>query len=307
VASRESKRFFQEVEIFRSGNITYEQRSIADYQRARQNMDNWHTRMFPKPLDVEYKRGLLNGVDTEWVIPQKAAEKKVVFYIHGGAWTEGSIISHRHFAAALAKATCTRTIAINYRLAPENPYPAALEDCLAVYKGLMQQGIAPKSIIIGGESAGGNLSLAAVLYLKDKGSPLPLAVFTISPPTDFLATGKSFQTKTKDSLADTISPLVAVYAPGLNLKTPYISPLYGNYDNFPPLFIQVGAEEALLSDSLMLAEKAGEAGVDVTLRVWKGMEHTFAIAIGHYPEADNGTLEIASFIKRCFAKQKQLC
>ena len=303
MASKASRLFFRKVDKLRLKNVPYEQRTPADYRAARRHMDNWHTEMFAKPTGVEYKRVQIKSVDAEWAIPPKAPANKAILYIHGGAWTEGSLVSHRHFAGALAKNTGIKAIAVGYRLAPENPYPAALEDCLAVYDDLLQQGIPSKRIIIGGESAGGNLTLATVLWLKDKHKPLPLAVFAISPATDFLATGNSFKTKTKDTLAGTLSPLIEIYAPGQNLKNPYISPLYGNYKNFPPLFIQAGSEEVLVSDSLMLAEKAGEAGVDITLRIWKGMEHAFAMALGNYPEADAGMLEIAAFLTKQFTRK----
>lgn len=273
----------------------------GDYKETRRIFDERFSSLHPAPTNVEYRGVRIDGVEGEWAMPSNAPKDKAVLYIHGGGFMIGSLLSHRHFVAAIANASGINALWAGYRLAPENPYPAGLEDCISVYRGLIGQGIPANGIVIAGESSGGNLSLATVLYLKDKGEALPAAVVAISATTDFKATSESYRKRAdSDPLANEIHEIAKVYAPGEDLENPYISPLYGDYRNFPPLFLQAGTDEVLVGDSISLAEKAKAAGVDVTLRVWEGMGHAFAMDVGCYPEADEGVREIGDYIKACF-------
>jgi acetyl esterase/lipase len=301
MASKEFERFKKMRPSFRP----LDGQGTVDYAKSRELMDEMASSLHPAPTDVECKRVRIHGIDAEWVIPKDSPKDKAVLYLHGGGFSVGSIVSSRHFAAAFARESGINTIVLEYRLAPENPYPAGLEDCLSAYRGLPEQGIPSKGIIVAGDSAGGNLSLATVLYLKDRGEALPAAVVAIAPVTDFKATGASYKARAEfDPMAGGISKIIKAYVPDQDLEDPYISPLYGDYRNFPPLFLQVGTDDVLLDDAKMLAEKARAAGVEVTLRVWEEMRHVFVMDVGEYPEAGEGVREIGDYIKACFSSQK---
>jgi len=293
--SEEYKRFTQ----MNAGFRPIERKTKEDYEKFRRMFEEMSASNQPVPPGVQIAGGEINGVDIEWVIPEGATSDKAIVYIHGGGFTIGSVAMRRNVVIALAAATGCKAVSIGYRLAPENPFPAALEDCVNVYHGLLAQGIPAKGIILVGESAGGNLCLTTVLYLKDRQEPLPEAVIAVSPPTDFLATGDSYHANAAvDPLSGQIEKVAAEYASGQDLHNPYISPLYGNLQGFPPVFLQAGGTEVLRDDSRMFAERAKAAGVNVTLRVWTEMGHAFSLELGRFPEADIGFKEITDYIKR---------
>lgn len=248
-------------------------------------------RIVPEPID---------GVYAEWLVPAGAAEDEVVLYLHGGAYTAGSCASHRNAVSHIARAAGIRLLMPEYRLAPEHPFPAALEDGLAAYRWLLERGTDPRKVILAGDSAGGGLALAVMVAARDEGMPLPGAASLISAWTDLAATGGSLKSRNdKDPWfdADEIAPMARHYHQDTDPRHPLVSPLYASLEGLPPLMLQVGDHEVLLNDSTRVAEKAREAGVDVTLRVWPAMWHVWHFFVGRMPEAKQAILEMAAFME----------
>ena len=263
-------------------------------QRAKQEKS---TRFIKFPVNTRCQPVSVDGISAEW-IEAPDANLGVMLYLHGGAYALGSVKVHREFIARLAHATSTRIIAINYRLAPEHPFPAALEDAHTAYRWLLAQGFAPSRIIIAGDSAGGGLTLAMLTALRDAGEALPAGAVCISPWLDLALTGASFQKNAKiDPIlsADILEIYAKYYAGEQALTTPLLSPLYANMKGLPPLLIQVGGEEVLLDDAKRCAEIAREAGVDVTLEVWDELFHVFQL-VGFLPESKEAIGHIAWFV-----------
>src|SRR5574341_2130342 len=217
------------------------------------------------PRGIEVKPGTADDVPIEWLIPLNPSSQSVILYLHGGGWTMGWSNLHRRMVAHICQAAASRALAVDYRLAPEHPFPAALEDCLTVYHWLLKNGTSPQNIVIAGDSAGGNLTLAALMSLCDAGDPLPAAAVCISPMTDLAGTGESFNTN-KDPLltARFALSMARHYAGNQDPRLPLISPHYGNLTGLPPLLIQVGEDEILLSDAVRLADNARTVGVEVS-------------------------------------------
>lgn len=239
-----------------------------------------------------------DGIPGEWFIPEWA-EEGVILYLHGGAYALGSVNAHREFLSRLTKACRVRILAIDYRLAPEHPHPAAVEDAVAAYLWLLEQGFAPQEIIIAGDSAGGGLTLATLLALGDGAQPLPAGAVCISPWTDLALTGASMQGKVKEELIldpDSLAKFAGWYADGQALTDPLISPLYGDLTGLPPLLVQVGTEEILLDDAKRFAERAEAAGVDVDLAVYEGMFHVFHM-FPFFNETREAMEGIAEFVR----------
>lgn len=252
------------------------------------------------PSEFEIKNINIADVDCEWVLPKTAGGKKTVIYLHGGGYVLGSLTTARSFALLLSRYTGEKVLSVGYRLAPENPFPAGLNDSLSVYHKLLEQNTDPKDIIFVGDSAGGGMSLAVVLSLKEKGEPMPGAVACISPWTDLAATGESNKANAKvDPIFGGGGGVIKAkdYAGRESLFNPLISPLYGEYEGFPPLLIHVGTDEVILDDSVRLGQKAKEAGVQVSLKIWKGMWHVFTAQHNVLPEARQSFKEIGEFIK----------
>lgn len=199
--------------------------------------------------------------------------------------------------AHICQAAASRALAVEYRLAPEDPFPAALEDCLAAYRWLLKSGTSPQQIVVAGDSAGGNLTLTTLMALRDAGDPLPAAAVCISPMTDLAGTGESFSTN-KDPLLTTRFALsmARYYAGGQDPRLPLISPHYGSLHEFPPLLIHVGEDEILLSDSMRLADNARADGVEVRLVIWPKMWHVWHAFVPYLPEAQQAVAEIGAFI-----------
>jgi monoterpene epsilon-lactone hydrolase len=242
------------------------------------------------------------GVGGEWISPADAPKDKAVLYFHGGGFRIGSVTSHRDLIAQIAVASGCCVLAINYRLAPEHRFPAALDDALAGYDWLLRQGLEPANIAFAGDSAGGNLALAAMLALRERKRPLPAAAVLMSPWTDLAATGASYVSRAE---ADPIHQRPMILALAKNYLggqgdpfDPLVSPLYADLTDLPPLLIQVGDRETVLDDSVMLADKARAAGVEVDLQVWDGMIHVFQMFGAELPEAHRAIAEIARFLDR---------
>jgi len=244
----------------------------------------------------------VNGVHAEWIEPAGIGPKQVILYLHGGGYCLCSIDTHRGLAARLALACRSRVLIIAYRLAPENPFPAALEDALSAYHWLLQQGISPRQIAIGGDSAGGGLTLSTTVKLRDAGEPLPAALFLLSPWTDLTFSGESFRTRKKvDPIfghGDNTLQFAPAYLGTADPANPLISPLFADLAGLPPTFIQVGNDEILLDDSTRLGERLQAAGVDVQLEVWKGMWHVFQVFAPFAPESQQAIEKIGNFFHR---------
>ena len=252
----------------------------------------------------------MEGIQAEWLIPFSSSTRseKVILYLHGGGYVTGSIEDHRMMCGLLANATGTKVLIPEYRLAPEHPFPAALDDALKVYQWLLDQGYSSANMIIAGDSAGGGLSIATVLALKEKSGSLPAAVVCLSPWADLALTGQSHTTKAKAEAIlnkDVLREWALCYTDESNLTNPLVSPVHGDFHGFPPLLIQVGSEEILLDDSTLLAEKARSAGVDVTLKIWDGMWHVWQALGGLIPENRKTFEEIGQFVQGQFGSIKK--
>ncbi len=244
----------------------------------------------------------LNGVPGRWVLPSADAPRdKVLLYFHGGGYVIGSAAGHTPIAAKFVQAGGAPALLFDYRLAPEHPFPAGLEDALTAYRWLLAQGTDPRKIVFMGDSAGGGLCLAALLAARDQGLPLPAGAVALSPWTDLKNTGASYETNAKvDRLTWRESQVVfsKYYAGEQDAGQPWISPLYGDLHGLPPLLIYVGGDELLRDDSTRFAEKAQQAGVEVTLHVGAGLFHCYPATAPAFPEAAQALEEIGDFIKK---------
>jgi monoterpene epsilon-lactone hydrolase len=259
-----------------------------------------------KPLGpIECTPVEANHVPAEWIKPQGISTDRVIFYIHGGSWNSGSINSHRPLAGNIAITCKARALIIDYRLAPEFPYPAAHQDALAAYEWLLANGISPQQIAVMGDSAGGTLTLGLLIQLRDQGKPLPALAACLSPATDLSMSGESWRrNRTRDIMLNlnNIRKVGEMYLNGADLRSPLISPLNADLYGLPPLLIQVGSEELLLSDAKLFTEKAREAGVRVTLEVWDGMQHVWQYTASFVPEARRAIQNIGEFAERIWGE-----
>lgn len=268
-----------------------------DIPRARGTLEGYAK--FFKPLGKVNVTRVHAGVPAAWIIPSGLETKRIVLYLHGGGYNAGSITSHLPLTSNIALATKARVLAIDYRLAPEHPFPAAVEDALAAYRWLLKESSQARHIVVAGDSAGGGLTLSLLLSLREKKLPLPAAAVCLSPWTDLTCTGESWTANAKvDFMLKKGSTFNAarLYAGEADLRTPLASPLYADLAGLPPMLIQVGSEEVLLSDSTLIAEKARSAGVDVTLENWKGMQHVWQYTASMIPEARQAVTRIGEFI-----------
>jgi epsilon-lactone hydrolase len=252
------------------------------------------------PKEVTIRVQILEGMKSEWLIPAEAIEEKVILYVHGGGYVSGSCSDHRGFVSKLAKYTGVTHLLYEYRLAPENPFPAALEDSVQIYQGILSSGYKPENIIVSGESAGGGLCLATLLALKERNIPLPAAAVAISPWTDLTCSSDSYRTMNRVSPAPLNSWYVfSEYYSGKNPATlPLISPLFGDLRGLPPILINAGADDELYEDGEKFYLKAKEAGVDITFRPGPGMIHCYPLLAPMFKEATEAMDEIVAFIKK---------
>jgi epsilon-lactone hydrolase len=244
--------------------------------------------------DVTVEPVTANGVKAEWTSTPDADRGKAVLFLHGGGYVIGSLDSHRHLAAEAGRAARARTLAIDYRLAPEHPFPAAVDDALAAYRFLLANGVPSGGITIAGDSAGGGLVVAAMLAIRDAGLPQPACGWTISPWVDMEAIGDSMVGKaaTDPTVQKAgILDMAKHYLDGADPRSPLAAPIYGDLRGLAPLLIQVGAAETLLDDAIRLAQVAGAADVAVDLQIWPEMIHVWHV---YYPELAAGRRAIAA-------------
>ncbi len=240
----------------------------------------------------------VGDMDADWVAMPNSAHGRVVLYLHGGGYVMGSRRTHRELASRIAAEAAARVLVLEYRLAPEHPFPAAVDDASEAYRWLRQQGVAASSIAIAGDSAGGGLTLATLLALRDGGEALPACAVCLSPWTDLEATGDSAQPGGADDPmipVATLREMGKTYADG-SLRNPLAAPLYGNFKGLPPLLIQVGTREILLDDSTRIADKARAAGVTVRLEIEEGAPHVWQATPG-LPEAIDAVRRIGVFVR----------
>jgi acetyl esterase/lipase len=271
--------------------------TIAD---LRSLFDEWHQPTM-EPEGVTYKSETIAGVDAIWALPNGADSSKIILYTHGGGFAVGSAASHRKLAGHLAKHLGVTAVAIDYRRAPEFPFPAQIEDSTAVYRELLARGFKAQNITTSGDSAGGNLAISTVLKLRDIGVALPGAVIVFSPWLDMEHVGKTLETNdATDALVH--KPILQgmsgmFLGESVSRTSPLANPLKANYKGFPRLYINAGSIETLLDNATDLADIAKKAGVNVTLSVVDGMQHVFPCLAGRAVEADDELSRIARWFK----------
>lgn len=265
-----------------------------EQQRAQQEA---LMKYIPLPKSVVCQPVDVKGVSSEWIIPQDTT-RGVILYLHGGAYTLGSVAVHRELIARLVCSTQRKALAINYRLAPENPFPAALDDALSAYDWLLEQGVSPANIVIAGDSAGGGLALSTLVVLRDGGMPLPSAAVCFSPWLDLTLSGISVRTKASvDPILNSaiLERFARAYAKDQQLSHPLISPLFADLHGLPPILVQVGSDEILLDDSIRLAKNFREVGGNAILQTWDGLFHVFQM-FSFLPEASSSFEKVALFL-----------
>jgi acetyl esterase/lipase len=234
---------------------------------------------WPVASDVTLTTVDIDGIPAEWSSVPGSDNSRVLMFFHGGGYCSGSIVSHRRMVSEAGREAGARTLAVGYRLAPEHPFPAALDDALAAWQFLRRQGIAPAHLAVGGDSAGGGLTLALTMRLRERNEPLPACLWLVSPWTDLTMSGSTLVSK------DAVDPLIHkgylgeladAYLHGvIDRKDPRVSPLFGDLSALPPTLIQVGSDETLLDDAVRLAAAAGAAAAAVTLEIWPHMIHAW--------------------------------
>jgi acetyl esterase/lipase len=241
-----------------------------------------------------------DGVPAEWSTTPGSDGSRVLLYLHGGGFSAGSIVSHRAMVTETGRAAQARTLAIDYRRTPEHQFPAALDDALQAYRWLLAQGVRPERIAIGGDSAGGGLTLALMVSLRERGLPSPACGWCISPWVDMEARGESFVAKAAiDPMIsrEYVLELAGWYLGGTAPRTPLAAPLYADLKGLPPLLIQVGSAETLLDDSIQIAARAGSADVRVTLEVWPQMIHAWPLFHQQLTDGRRAIAVAGSFIR----------
>jgi acetyl esterase/lipase len=261
-------------------------------------------RQIPVGGDVRKSDTALGGVDAVKVAVDGNDSANVILYFHGGVYVIGSATTSRPLAADLARRTSATVVSVDYRLAPEYPYPAAIDDAKAAYEGLLAQGIDPGNIAVSGESAGGGLAIALLLALRDADLPMPSSVFLMSPMTDLTLSGNTITEKQAvDPLftAEALRRRVPDYVGAADPTDPYISPVFPDLRGLPPMLIQAGSYEILLSDAIRLAGRAAEADVSTTLDVTPGVPHVFQAYAALLDEGDAALDRAAGFLKGHFS------
>ena len=290
-----SRIFYQMCKLFRS---PFDVSNSLAQQRA--SMETL-SKSYIMPPKVDIHSIFIGEMYTEWLRPSKVKHDRAILYLHGGGYTMGSCNTHRSLAAWISVASQTPVLLIDYRLAPENPYPAALDDTIHAFHYLLDQGIEPEKIIIGGDSAGGGLAVAGTLFLRDKKEKLPGGIVCISPWADLTMSGETMITCSKTDPFITLE--TSIYHAGRYVgehdpKSLLISPIFADLSGFPPMIIQVGEYEVLRSDAVRLSEHASQVGVDVTLEIWDGMWHVWHILVGRMPESRRAIDKIGTFVRK---------
>jgi epsilon-lactone hydrolase len=269
--------------------------------RRREQIGNFQ-RWVPSPPDeVEIARGEISGIPALHVATPRSRPDRHILFLHGGGYVTGSPDLYVHLLWRIAAAAEARIAAVDYRLAPEHPFPAALDDALAAWRGLLAAGADPRRAAFIGDSAGGGLALALALRARDEGAGLPAAIVAMSPWTDLAVTGGSVRRNARaDPMlnADDVPHLAARYLAGADPRHPYASPLYGDPSGLPPTLIQVGGDEILLDDSVRMTARMRDAGVAAHLEIWPRMPHVFQSFSSILPEARSAIGRIGAFVRQ---------
>ena len=271
----------------------------ADLAERRRRLDGLGAQ-YPLPAGVRVEPVAANGVAAEWTTTPAADPARVLLFLHGGGYVSGSLLSHRHMVAQAGREAGARTLALGYRLAPEHPFPAALEDAVAGYRFLLSRGFAPRRIALAGESAGGGLAVAALARLRDAGDPLPACAWLSSPWVDLENAGGTMETKAAvDPLISKpyLAELAGMYLNGADPRTPSASPLHADLRGLPPMLIQAGSAETLLDDAVRLAGAAGAADLRVTLQVWPDMIHAWHLFYPQLAAGRRALAEVGAFVR----------
>ena len=253
------------------------------------------------PRRVETTAVDAGGVKADWIVTPPSHRDRHVLFLHGGGYRVGAPSTYRHLTWRIAEAARARLLVIDYRLAPEHPFPAAVEDAFAAYRWLLANGAEPRRLVVMGDSAGGGLALALLLKLRDDGLPLPAAAAVLSPWTDLASTGASLSANARSDPvinADEIPKFAADYLAGADPRNPYASPLYGDPTGLPPTLIQVGGDEVLRDDAARMADNMRRAGCQVDLQIWPRVPHVWHLLAPILPEARAAIAQIGAFVGR---------
>ncbi len=259
------------------------------------------------PAGMQCTQSMLAGVKVEEFVPAVNGSKastmrriRLILYVHGGGYSLGLVNTNRNFVMSIASKTGLRVVLVDYRLAPENPFPAALKDFLAVYRGLVSQGVEPGQIAVMGDSSGCGLALAGLTCIRDAGEPLPAAMIAMCPMVDQTNSGETFRTRARldPYHLDPKYSMNQYVLIGQDPCNPLLSPLYADLHGLPPILIHAGDYDVFLSDATRLAEKARQAGVDVTLKVWDSMWHIFQMSAEVLPEGRASLNEIFAYLRQ---------
>jgi acetyl esterase/lipase len=271
----------------------------AGAAERRQRLDDFGSAL-GAPADARLEPVVVGDMPAEWSTTPDADPTQAVLFLHGGGYLAGSIISHRYLACEIGRAAGARSLALGYRLAPENPFPAQLHDALGAYRYLRREGFVPGRIAVGGDSAGGNLTLALLLALREQGEALPCCAWLISPWTDLTASGGTMVSKADvDPMIQKpyLLELAHDFAGNTDLQDPRISPQFADLTGLPPTLIQVGSDETLLDDAVTLAGRLGAARVKVTLEVWPDMIHAFPMFFPRVAVSRRATAVAGTFMR----------
>jgi epsilon-lactone hydrolase len=277
-----------------------------DIAQVRQHTAKMEARLVRRVPPVATETVIVAGVRATWFGPPESAQKGTLLYLHGGAWCLHLPAIYSRFAALLSQLTGMRVLLPDYRLAPEHPFPAGIDDCFAVYRWMVDEGYPQRPFALAGDSAGGSLSLVTLMRARDAMLPLPHCAALLSPSTDLTMSGPSARYNAK--LDPMFSPaagdlLPDVYCPGQDRRNPLLSPLFGNWNGLPPLLFHAGSTEMLLDDSVRAHDRATQAGVQAEIEVFVGLPHVFHV-ITWIPESRAATRALAEFILECSVRHR---
>jgi epsilon-lactone hydrolase len=290
MANRELEEFYQTL----LGHIPQGELTLA---KLRQGLEKLLS-LFPAAPDVKFHPVSIGKLSAAWIQAPGCTQDRVILFFHGGAYSAGSFESHQDMLGRLAKASKSYILAVDYRLAPEHPFPAAVEDAVISYQFLLKE-FKPEQIFVAGSSAGGGLAIALLLKLIQMKKPLPKAGICLSPWVDLALTGKTLTTNDGKDLIqkERLQMAVDIYLKGHDPKDPLASPLYANLKGLPPLLIQVGSRELLLDEIERFAQKAKESGVDVQLEVYPDMIHTWQLFASKIPDGEAAIQKVGKYIR----------
>lgn len=299
MASPQAEAFHELVRQFRDATIGTSS-TLPTVEEMRAGAEMTMAMVGVAPTDVVVSERELAGRRALRIDHANGSAPGVLLYLHGGAYVMNSIETHQKLVSGMVSASGVGAVVFDYRMAPEHPFPAAVEDALAAYRALLDDGMPASSIIVAGDSAGGGLSVALLVSIRDAGLPQPAGAVLLSPWTDLEGVGETMVTNAAVDLMvqlETMFAIGAIYLNGTDPRTPLVSPIYADLRGIAPLFIQVGGHEVLLDDSTRLAVAAARVGVEVRLHVFPEMQHVFQTGLGQLPESDEAIALIGSYVR----------